>query len=121
MLNKKNLLLTITFFILFNQNVFSQTKKNETVKKQTEIFLVIDNEIEVLPMEDADKKKHITIALSKANAKLEYIFIIEIDKIINEYKFKCNEGNVFSYNETFKIISSKNSKYKIIDKKKLLN
>lgn len=117
---KKNQIIVTFIFVLFSLSLLSQTKTNQKLSAQKEIKLIIDDEIEVLPSEDADKKNHITVTVIRANADDEYSFVFEIDKKNYECKLKKNERNVISFNESFKIISSGNVKYKIVDKKKLL-
>ena len=120
MLNKKKQVILSIILLIFIQNAFSQNKKNKILKKQPEIVLTVDNIVEIWDVNRIMKKKVLTLILSNANSKPDSKFLIEIDNETLEYSFDCNTQYSFTYDNTFKILSSDIKKYKIIDKKKLL-
>ena len=118
--NKIKLSLIISISLVFI-NSFAQIKKIKSYsKKQNPVVLVVDNFIEILSVEDSEKKYHLTLLLKNTDPNKEYAFNLEIDNKIEEYKISTNIQTVFSYDTSFKIISSEILKYKLIDKKKII-
>ena len=82
--NKIKLSLIISISLVFI-NSFAQIKKIKSYsKKQNPVVLVVDNFIEILSVEDSEKKYHLTLLLKNTDPNKEYAFNLEIDNKIEE-------------------------------------